>query len=332
MRLTFSIQRYNPETDVHPHEEDYRLEVGRGTTVLDVLIRIKNEQDGTLACRYSCRSAICGSCAMEINGSEKLACRTSVRKELERHGRINIAPLRNLPVIKDLVVDMSSFWGKVRGVTPWISETLDVATDPRSGEMALRPGSYQFHNVDACIMCGACVAACTTHEVSKGFLGPAALAKADRFLSDPRESPAAKHARLSELEKDDGIWDCVRCNFCVQVCPKDVKPMEAIIRLRRAAIASGLTASGGARHITGFADIIEHHGRLNEALMPLKIVRFNLKRMLGVIPLGIRMLLKGKVPNPFGRPLPGIVQVRSIFAAARLGSPQAGRRRLAKVP
>jgi succinate dehydrogenase / fumarate reductase iron-sulfur subunit len=322
MRLTFTIQRFNPETDVHSHEEDYRLEVGRGTTVLDVLIRIKNEQDGTLACRYSCRSAICGSCSMEINGSEKLACRTSVRKELERHGRISIAPLRNLPVIKDLVVDMSSFWGKVRGVRPWISDSPAVATDAKSGQMTLLPGSYQFHNVDACIMCGACVAACTTHEISKPFLGPAALAKADRFLSDPRESSAAKHARLSVLETDHGIWDCVRCNFCVQVCPKDVKPMEAIIRLRRAAIASGLTTSGGARHITGFAELIEHDGRLNEALMPLKIVRFNLKRMLGVMPLGVTMLLKGKVPNPFGRPIPGIAQVRSIFAA--------GRRRLAK--
>ena len=189
--------------------------------------------------------------------------------------------------------------------------------------MTLLPGSYQFHNVDACIMCGACVAACTTHEVSKHFLGPAALAKADRFLSDPRESRAAKHARLSELETDNGIWDCVRCNFCVQVCPKDVKPMEAIIRLRRAAIESGLTTSGGARHITGFAELIEHHGRLNEALMPLKIVRFNLKRMLGVIPLGIMMFLKGKVPNPFGRPIPGIAQVRSIFQAARRRSAKA---------
>jgi len=109
MRLTFSIHRFNPDTDRQPHEEDYRLEVGRGMTVLDALIRIKHEQDGALSFRYSCRSAICGSCAMTINGHEKLACRTSIRKELERHGGIAIAPLKNLPVIKDLVVDMSSF-------------------------------------------------------------------------------------------------------------------------------------------------------------------------------------------------------------------------------
>ena len=89
-------------------------------TVLDALIRIKNECDGSLALRYSCRSAICGSCAMTINGSEKLACRTSLRKELERHGHIAVAPLRNLPVIKDLVVDMTSFWEKIRDVHPWL--------------------------------------------------------------------------------------------------------------------------------------------------------------------------------------------------------------------
>ncbi|MBI4400139.1 MAG: succinate dehydrogenase iron-sulfur subunit [Nitrospirae bacterium] len=315
MRLTFTIQRFNPEADTHPHDEDYRLEVSRGMTVLEGLIRIKNEQDGTLSLRYSCRSAICGSCAMEINGAEKLACRASVRKELERHGQIMVTPLRNLPVIKDLVVDMSSFWGKVHDVTPWLSTTSQAAA--ASGQMMLLPGSYQFHNVDACIMCGACVAACTSHEVSKGFLGPAALAKADRFVSDPREPASAKRLRLLELEKENGIWDCTRCNFCVQVCPKDVKPMEAIIRLRRAAIEAGLISTGGARHVTGFAEIVEHEGRLNEALMPLKIVRFNLKRMLSVLPLGIRMLLKGKVPNPFAHPISGIGQVRAIFAAAR---------------
>jgi succinate dehydrogenase / fumarate reductase iron-sulfur subunit len=313
MRLTFTIQRFNPEQDIRSHAEDYRLEVGRGTTVLDGLIRIKNQDDGALAFRYSCRSAICGSCAMEINGSEKLACRTSVRKELERHGEIRVAPLKNLPVIKDLVVDMSGFWEKIRGVTPWLGP-LQSSIGSQGGRLRLLPGSYQFHNVDACIMCSACVAACTSYEVSRGFLGPAALAKAGRFLSDPRESEAAKRLRLEELEKENGMWDCVRCNYCVQVCPKDVRPMEAIVRLRRAAIDAGLTSTGGARHITGFTEIVQHEGRLNEARMPLKIIGFNLWQLLRVLPLGIKMLLKGKVPNPLAPPIPGIRLVRSIFA------------------
>ena len=94
MRLAFTIQKYNPEIDQHPHDEIYHLDVSPGLTILDALIRLKNEVDGRLTFRYSCRSAICGSCAMEINGSEKLACRTSIRKEWERHGEIAVAPLR----------------------------------------------------------------------------------------------------------------------------------------------------------------------------------------------------------------------------------------------
>jgi succinate dehydrogenase / fumarate reductase iron-sulfur subunit len=314
MRLTFTIQRYNPEVDTRSHDEDYRLEVGRGMTVLDGLIRIKNQQDGTLAFRYSCRSAICGSCAMEINGTEKLACRTSVRRELEHHGEIRVAPLKNLATIKDLVVDMAPFWHKIHSVRPWLGP-LDSRLDSQGGQLRVLPGTYQFHNVDACIMCSACVAACTSHEVSRGFLGPAALAKADRFLSDPREATVSKHQRLKELEPDNGMWDCVRCNYCVQVCPKDVRPMEAIVRLRRAAVEAGLTSTGGARHITGFVDIVQHEGRLNEARMPLKIIGFNLRRLLSVLPRGIKMLLKGKVPNPLSPAITGIEHVRRIFAS-----------------
>jgi succinate dehydrogenase / fumarate reductase iron-sulfur subunit len=321
MRLTFTIQRFNPEVDSAAHPQDFRLEVARGTTVLDALIRIKNECDGSLALRYSCRSAICGSCAMTINGSEKLACRTSLREELARHGHITIAPLRHLPVIKDLVVDMASFWEKVNDVHPWL---VSVARPVRGGVSAqVKHANPQFHNVDACIMCGACVAACTVHEVSKGFVGPAALAKVDRFLSDPRESPSSIRTRLTALQEDDGIWDCTRCNFCVEVCPKDVKPMEAIVRLRRASLERGLTHTGGARHVLGFTDLVERHGRLNEAVMPLKVVGFSLRGLLHVLPLGLKMLFKGKVPNPFGQALPGLSHLQALIRRVRRAMPPA---------
>ena len=318
MRLTFTIQRFNPEVDSTAHPQEFRLDVGRGMTVLDALIRIKDECEGSLTLRYSCRSAICGSCAMTINGSEKLACRTSLRKELERHGHIEVAPLRNLPVIKDLVVDMTSFWGKIHDVHPWL--VPGVRPSPTHARGHANP---QFHNVDACIMCGACVAACTVHEVSKGFVGPAALAKADRFLSDPRESPSATRARLSMLQDEHGIWDCTRCNFCVEVCPKDVKPMEAIIRLRRASLEQGLTTAGGARHILGFTDLIEQQGRLNEAIMPLKVVGFAPRGVLRILPLGLMMLLKGKIPNPFGHAFLGLSHIQALIRRVRRARPPA---------
>ena len=306
MRLAFTIRKYNPELDAAPHDETYRLDITRGMTVLDALIRIKDEQDGRLTLRYSCRSAICGSCAMTINGAEKLACRTSVRREWERHGEIAVEPLRNLPVLKDLAVDMRSFWGKVRAIDPWVQ-----------ADSAAAAGDAEFHNVDACIMCGACVAACTVHEVDKGFLGPAALAKAYRFVADPREGQAVRTLRLAALQGPTGMWDCTRCNFCVEVCPKDVQPMEAIIRLRRAAIEAGYSETGGARHVVGFRDLIARFGRLNEALMPLKVIGLNLRRFLHVLPLGMRMLFKGKVPSPLHPPIEGVERVRAMLQRGR---------------
>lgn len=318
MRLTVTLQRFNPEQDAAPHDEQIRLDVRRGTTVLELLIRIKNEVDGSLALRYSCRSAICGSCAMEINGGEKLACRTSVRSEYARHGRLRIAPLRGFPVIKDLVADMGPFWGKIRSITPWVSTSALV--NHQSAGMAdsvQESAEPRYHNVDACIMCGACVAACTVHEVSPRFAGPAALAKADRFLSDPRESERVKLARLEVLQENHGIWDCTRCNYCVEVCPKDVKPMEAIIRLRRASLDRRLAPTAGARHITAFAELIEGQGRLNEAVMPLKVVGRDVSRFWQILPLGIRMFFKGKVPNPLSHRLAGLSQIQAIFRRGR---------------
>ena len=318
MRLTFTIQRFNSEVDSTTYSQEFRLDVGRGMTVLNALIRIKNECDGSLALRYSCRSAICGSCAMTINGSEKLACRTSLRKELERHGHITVAPLRNLPIIKDLVVDMASFWEKIRDIQPWLVPAARLSREGMPAQIKVQgQANPQFYNVDACIMCGACVAACTVFEVSKGFAGPAALAKADRFLSDPRESHSSIGARLSMLQDEHGIWDCTRCNFCVEVCPKDVKPMEAIVRLRRASLERGLTTTGGARHILGFTDLIEQQGRLNEAIMPLRVIGFSPRGLLRVLPLGLKMLFKGKVPYPFGHGLPGLSHVQALIRRVR---------------
>jgi succinate dehydrogenase / fumarate reductase iron-sulfur subunit len=117
------------------------------------------------------------------------------------------------------------------------------------------------------------------------------------------------------------MWDCTRCNYCVEVCPKDVKPMEAIIRLRRAAIQQGLVSTGGARHITGFTELIEENGRLNETRMPLKVIGLNLRRAWQVLPLALKMFRRGKLPRPFGHGIPGVHQVRSIFATVRAAKP-----------
>jgi succinate dehydrogenase / fumarate reductase iron-sulfur subunit len=307
MRATVQIQKFNPETDAAPRLCEYQLDVAwRGNTVLDTLFQIKHELDGSLTFRASCRSAICGSCPMVINGRERLACQTLVADEIDRYGRIEVRPLRQMRVIKDLAVELDPFWGKVRAITPYLTprQNVDDVVVPQDVERG-------FHNVDACILCGACVSACSSLEVSPGFLGPAALAKAYRFVADPREGRT--RARLESLTEEHGIWDCVRCNLCVEVCPKDVQPMEAIIRLRREALREGVTDHPGAKHITAFMDIVKREGRLNEARMPVAMVWPNLGRMLAIVPLGIRMFFKGKVPAWFHRPIPGIREIRRLF-------------------
>ena len=307
MRIKVAIKRFDPEKDVAPHFCDYFIEVGRETTVLLALLKIKEEIDGSLTFRASCRAAICGSDLVMINGIQKLACRTSVLEELDHHGKLEIAPMANLPVIKDLVVDMDPFWGKIKAVTPYVVATEGASID----SAALRTIQQDLHNADACIMCGACLSACNSFTVSPGFLGPAALAKAYRFQVDPRDEIEGK--RLDALQGENGIWDCVRCVYCVQVCPKDVAPMEQIIRLRRRSIESGRTGTIGARHITAFTRVVGHEGRLNETRLPILMLWGNFKRMFRMIPIGIKMFLHHKSPSPFGAPPPGHRAVRAIF-------------------
>ncbi len=308
MRITITIRRFNPEIDVKPHWENYTLEVGRETTVLLALLKIKDEIDGSLSFRASCRASICGSDLMMINGMQKLACRTSVLEELDRHGHLKIAPMANMPVIKDMVVDMDPFWKKLKAVTPYVVRENDDL--PVQSE-ALTTIQDNLENADACIMCGACLSACNTFEASSDFLGPAALAKAYRIQVDPRDE--IRKNRLETLQTENGIWDCVRCVYCVQVCPKDVAPMEQIVRLRRRSIAAGFTESIGAKHITEFTKVVGKEGRLNETRLPILMTWGNFKKMFQMIPLGIKMFIHGKSPNPFADPPAGHEAVRAIF-------------------
>ena len=314
MRIHLSVNRYHPEFDGESQLKNYYLDVGSDLTVLEALIQLKEEEEGGLAFRYSCRSAICGSCAMRINGSEKLACQTSVKEEYERFEMLKVEPLSNAPVIKDLVVDMGSFWGKMEEVAPWLHS--QAASEDRTGHPGITKEVFnEFHNVDACIMCGACTSSCNSLEVSGGFIGPAALAKAYRFIADPRETDNEKKTRLKKLIEPNGIWDCVRCNFCVEVCPKDVKPMEAIVRLRREAMKADLADSPAGRHITAFVDIVKKEGRLNEGLQPLKMLWKSPMKLVQVVPLALKMMVRGKLPFPWHWPIKGIHSIRRIFKA-----------------
>jgi succinate dehydrogenase / fumarate reductase iron-sulfur subunit len=313
MQVTLLVRRFNPEAQkAAPYVQAYSLEVEEHFTVLDSLIKVREEVDETLALRCSCRASICGSCAMRVNGHACLACKTKLRSVMDSQGAARVEPAGNLPVLKDLVVDMAPFWDKVRAVEPWLQPE---GPEPEQEYVVADSAMQHLTGVMGCIMCGACVSDCTVLEVDKNFLGPAALAKAYRFVGDPRDD--ADKARLKLYNEYGGIWDCTRCFECVQVCPKGVAPMDRIMVLRERAMEAGFRNSYGARHAAAFTQLVEHGGTLDELRLPLKTFGyFNIPKLLGLLPVGIRAGYKRKVPALFHQAIPGIQGVRRIFQKA----------------
>ena len=310
MEINLHVKRYDPETENPEHYwADYKVDIDQFTTVLDALIKVREDMDGTLALRCSCRSAICGSCAMRVNGHAGLACKTRASQICAEGETITIEPAGVMPVVKDLVVDMTPFWDKVKAVEPWMQPQ---GPEPQGEYIAPNEDMLHLAGVMGCIMCGACVSDCTVLEVDPNFLGPAALAKAYRFVADPRDG--ADKIRLKALSEYTGVWDCTRCYECVQVCPKGVAPMERIMVLRDKAMNAGFDNNYGARHTDAFVELVGHSGWLDELRLPVKTVgMFNLPALLNFAPVGLRALRKGKMPPIFHKMLPGAENVRRIF-------------------
>ena len=310
MDVTLNVRRFDPESESpETRFQEYNLEVEDYFTVLDALIKVREEVDGSLALRCSCRASICGSCSMRVNGHAKLACKTKIRDVATGQNRVTVEPMGNMPVVKDLVTDMKPFWDRVRAVQPWLQPKGEV---PETEYIASNETMLHLNGVMSCIMCGACVSDCTAIEVDNRFLGPAALAKAYRFVGDPRDD--ADNSRLKMYSQPGGIWDCTRCMECVQVCPKGVAPMDRIMGLRDKAIVAGFDNNNGARHTEAFTDLVKHSGRLDELKLPLRTFgMFNLPAMLGFMPVGLRAFLRGKTPPIFHKSIPGADKVRRLF-------------------
>jgi succinate dehydrogenase iron-sulfur subunit len=302
------MRRYNPESGEAPYWDEHTIELEPHRSVLEGILQAKAKFDGSIGIRCSCRAAICGSCGVRINGEPGLACHTHLdqARESASDGVIEVEPMGNMPVIKDLIVDMDAVhWKKIQRVTPWLINKQPV---PEREYIVDREAMVDVTQTMACIQCGACVSDCLSMEVDPGFIGPAALAKAYRFVGDPRD--AEQRERLIDLSTDpQGIYDCTHCFKCVQACPKDVNPMGQIMRLRRVAGSDQgiVDPNNGHRHEEAIVTLIEGYGLLHEAEIIPRSYGGNSwfgkfhpaagKELLGSLPVVIRGLAKRKV-NP----------------------------------
>jgi succinate dehydrogenase / fumarate reductase iron-sulfur subunit len=322
------LRRYDPESGEAPYWSEYTVDLEGHRSVLEGILQAKNAQDGSIGIRCSCRAAICGSCGVLINGKTGLACHTHLDKAAAHapDGVIEVEPMANMPVIKDLIVDMDAVhWKKIQRVTPWLINKEPI---PEREYIAPHESMVDITQSMACIQCGACVSSCLSLEIDPLFVGPAALAKAYRFVGDPRD--AQQYERLKDLAEDPhGMYDCTHCFSCIEACPKGVAPMNQIMRLRR---VSGdheiVDRNNGHRHEKAFVSLIKGYGLLHEAeLLPRSyggdswFGKFHPaagQELLDSLPVVVYGLLRRKM-NPkialFGHKLPKepLEQVQRIF-------------------
>ncbi|HEY2141324.1 MAG TPA: succinate dehydrogenase/fumarate reductase iron-sulfur subunit [Solirubrobacteraceae bacterium] len=327
--FTLRMRRYDPESGEAPYWDEHTIELEPHRSVLEGILQAKARFDGSIGIRCSCRAAICGSCGVRINGEPGLACHTHLdhARASAPDGVIEIEPMGNMPVIKDLIVDMDAVhWKKVRRVTPWLIAKQPV---PEREYIVPKESMVDITQSMACIQCGACVSDCLAMEVDSGFVGPAALAKAYRFVGDPRDDQ--QFERLNDLAQDpQGIFDCTHCFKCVEACPKDVNPMGQIMRLRRIATSDQhiVDQNNGERHEQAVTTLVRGYGLLHEAeLIPRSYGGYSWfakftpaagKELLSSLPVIIKGLMRRKL-NPkiaiFGHKIPDrdLKSVQSIF-------------------
>ncbi len=328
MQVLFKIIRQTQNSS--PQIQTYQLEVKAGNTILDCLNRIKWEQDGSLAFRKNCRNTICGSCAMRINGRSALACKENVGSEMQRLQllpgnaadsdaipEITVAPMGNMPVIKDLVVDMSSFWNHLEAVEPYVS--TDARQVPEREFLQTPQERSRLDQTGNCVMCGACYSECNAREVNPDFVGPHALAKAYRMVADSRDEQT--ETRLENYNKGtQGVWGCTRCFYCNTVCPMGVEPLEQINKIKQEILVhKDVPDSRPIRHRKVLVELVKQGGWIDERQFGIQVVGDffrDLKGLLSIAPLGLRMLIRGKFPLSF-EPSAGAAEVRSLIESVQ---------------
>jgi fumarate reductase iron-sulfur subunit len=226
-RITLQVARYRPESDTESTFQEYDVPCPREWVVLDALNYVKDRLDGTLSYRWSCRMGICGSCGMMVNGEPKLTCATFLADYAD--GRVRVEPLQNFPIVRDLVVEFGDFMRKLTRVKPWLIRQVEKPLS--DGEYRQTPQELEeYKQYSMCINCMLCYAACPIYGLDPKFIGPAAIALAQRYNLDGRDEGSQE--RLQILSEEEGIWGCTFVGACTTVCPKHVDPAGAIQRYK----------------------------------------------------------------------------------------------------
>jgi succinate dehydrogenase / fumarate reductase iron-sulfur subunit len=230
MKIVLRIRRFDPETDREPHDRDYTVEVEPTDRVLDALIRVKSQQDGSLSFRKSCAHGVCGTDAMIIGGKERLACKTLVRDVADAENAVvTVEPLRHMPVQRDLMVDQGAFFEKYRAVKPFLIAEDNVGGKERAQTLEQREA---FDDPTNCILCASCHSSCPIFDANERYIGPAAIVQAARFLFDSRDTGLPD--RLGALDAPDGVWACENHFNCTRACPRGIKVTKNINATKRA--------------------------------------------------------------------------------------------------
>lgn len=226
-QITLQLSRYRPEQEDEPTFDEFDVPLRREWAVLDGLNYIKDELDGTLSYRWSCRMGICGSCGAMVNGEPTLTCGTFLTDYAP--GPVRIEPLANFPVIRDLVVELTDFMDKLGAVKPWLIR--DEEQQVEEGEYLQTPAQLdEYKQFSMCINCMLCYSACPVYALDSEFIGPAAIALAQRYNLDSRDDGG--HERLTVLSQPEGVWGCTYVGECSRACPKGVDPAGAIQRYK----------------------------------------------------------------------------------------------------
>lgn len=311
MAITLKIHRM---LDDKKWVQDYQVELKTGMTVLEALNEIKAKQDPTLSFTASCRSSICGACAVRVNGNAELACETLLDSLVKRYKAetLTIEPLGNFKVIRDLIVDWDPKFDRMKQIKPALHPKKEFS--PEKGCKQSISDFKKYDEYASCILCGACVSECNKSAVNeKDFLDPFTFVKAAKLVEDSRSQDPKEHL---QAVIDHGLWKCMNCQECTAKCPKGLKPAEAIEKLREATFRLGLSSGVGPNHAKALYDDIYNTGRLDESKLSIQsegLISASLRA-----PFAIRLMKTGKL-DPFEKiPVnPEINKIRDILKNAK---------------